>query len=61
MDRVTRGKHAATLKEISGDLHLAQDHAPIAFSARTGLGVKEIWKEIKAFLQMAGGAANRVR
>lgn len=57
IDRLTRGRRTARLKEIQRDLGLVEDSKPVPFSARTGEGVKDLWREIAAFLATARKAA----
>ena len=56
VDRVSGGKRKKHIDEIQGTL-AGSDTVPISFSARTDEGVKELWKEITAFLQGTGREA----
>ena len=57
IDRLPRGRRRARLKEIGEDLGLNEDSKPVPFSARTGEGVGDLWREIAAFLATARRAA----
>ncbi|MGB5160500.1 MAG: ribosome biogenesis GTP-binding protein YihA/YsxC [Thermoanaerobaculia bacterium] len=56
MDRVRPNQRARRLAGIRDQLAL-QDEPLIAFSAQTGEGVKELWREITLFQEL-GGEAN---
>lgn len=49
-DRVSKGKRQTTLGEINASLSPERPLKVLAFSARTGEGVKEIWRDIDDFL-----------
>lgn len=57
MDRVRANQRARRLAGIRDQLAL-QDEPLIAFSAQTGEGVKELWRQINLFLQQFEGEAN---
>jgi GTP-binding protein len=57
IDKVSRSKRAAQLGEIEQALSQGTVK-PIPFSARSGEGVKELWREITTFLYGNGGEAN---
>ncbi len=57
IDRLPRGGRNIKLKEIQDELGLAEAALPLPFSARTGEGVKDLWREIDAFLANAREAA----
>ena len=46
-DKLSRSRVLASRKEIARRLGLADDSAPIIFSARTGLGREDIWNAIE--------------
>jgi GTP-binding protein len=51
MDRLARGRWRATLDAVRRELEL-DEHAPVvAFSARTGDGVPELWRGIDAHIE----------
>ena len=61
IDRLPRGRRGASLDAAARDLAL-RDRRPIAFSARSGEGVKELWSAIHSFLsQPQDSAASEVR
>ncbi len=49
-DRVSKGKRKTILQEIQASLSPEQPLKVLAFSARTGEGVKEIWRDIDDFV-----------
>jgi GTP-binding protein len=56
MDRLPRGRWRAALEAVRRGLG-TQDEAPvIAFSARTGDGVKELWRDIASHVEGTTGA-----
>lgn len=57
MDRIRANQRARQLAGIRDQLTL-QDESLIAFSAQTGEGVKELWRQINLFLQQFEGEAN---
>lgn len=57
MDRVRSNERARRLAGIRDRLVL-QEEPLIAFSAQTGEGVKELWREINLFCQRLAGEAN---
>lgn len=57
MDRLRPSQRARRLAEIRDQLELREEPL-IAFSARSGEGVKELWREIDSFFQRLGGDAN---
>lgn len=57
MDRIRASQRARQLAGIRDQLTL-QDESLIAFSAQTGEGVKELWRQINLFLQQFEGEAN---
>ncbi len=57
MDRLRSNERARSLAGIRDQLAL-QEEPLIAFSARSGEGVKELWREINHFLQRLGGEVN---
>ncbi len=61
IDRLPRGRRGASLAAVARALALG-DRRPIAFSARSGEGVKELWSAIHSFLRSPqGSAASEVR
>ena len=58
IDRVSRGKRRAQLDEIREALMLPDTTPLIPFSAPSGEGVKEIWKEIHAYLRATAERPN---
>jgi GTP-binding protein len=52
-DRLPRSRRQAAIEDIRRQLSLGRDEALIACSARTGEGIKEVWKEIRTFLETA--------
>jgi GTP-binding protein EngB required for normal cell division len=57
IDKVPRSKRRAQLGEINQALSRGSVE-PIPFSARTGEGVQELWREITTFLRGDAGEAN---
>lgn len=57
MDRLRSNQRTRRLAEIRDQLAL-QAEPLIAFSAQTGEGVKELWREINLFCQRLAGEAN---
>lgn len=51
LDRLPRGRRAAALGAICDALALGEGAAPIPLSARTGEGLKQLWREIQAHLE----------
>ena len=51
IDKVARGRRPAQLKDIRSTLRMSDDAALIPFSAVQGDGLKELWREISAFLR----------
>ena len=58
IDRLPRSKRSQQLKQIRQALSLAEPTRLIPFSARTGEGVKDLWREIHAQLRVAAEQAN---
>jgi GTP-binding protein len=58
IDRLRRGDRARRLAEIRQRLSLDHGRAPIPVSARTGDGIKDLWREINAFLRSSEGTTN---
>ena len=58
IDRVSRNKRHGQLATIREALALSDEHSPTPCSARTGEGVKEIWRAIDAFLRTSAELAN---
>lgn len=58
IDRLPVGKRAQRLAEIAAALALSEDRPPIPCSARTGEGVKDIWREIQAYLHDIAAGTN---
>lgn len=56
IDRLSRSRRGASLAGVARDLALG-DQRPIAFSARSGEGVKELWSAINSFLRSPQGSA----
>ncbi len=55
IDRLPRGRRGASLAAVRQALALG-DRRPIAFSARSGEGVKELWSAIHSFLRSPQGS-----
>ena len=55
IDRLPRGRRGASLAAVTRDLALG-DQRPIACSARSGEGVKELWSAIHSFLRSPQGS-----
>ncbi len=53
IDRVSRSRRASGLSGIREELQLPSDAILIPFSARTGEGAQELWREVAARLQPA--------
>ena len=53
IDRISRNRRKASLDRIQQDLGMGEHHRPIAFSAPTGEGSRELWQEIETFLLKA--------
>jgi GTP-binding protein len=51
VDRLARGKRAAGRAEVARRLGLADRSRIIPVSARSGEGIKDLWKEINRFLR----------
>ena len=51
IDRVPSSRRHAVLRELARDLALEEEARLVAFSARTGEGTKELWKEIHRYLE----------
>lgn len=58
VDRLPRGQRQRRMEEIRQAMSLAEDQALVPCSARTGEGIKQVWKEIYVFLQPDAGSAN---
>jgi len=58
IDRLPAGKRAKRLAEIGEALALSEDRSPIPCSARTGEGVKDIWREIQTYLHHTAAGTN---
>lgn len=56
IDRLPRGRRGASLDAAARALAL-EDRRPIAFSARSGEGVKELWSAIHSFLRSPQASA----
>lgn len=54
VDRISRGKRAKAMADIRRTLGLPDDAPPIPVSAKTGEGMRELWRTISARLQEAG-------
>jgi GTP-binding protein len=54
IDKVPRTRRARSLKAIRQSLELPEEDNVVPFSAVSGEGVKELWKEIQAFLESYG-------
>ncbi len=54
IDRLPRGRRGASLAAVQRTLALGNQR-PIAFSARSGEGVKELWSAIHSFLRSPQG------
>ena len=61
IDKVPRSKRAGQLKAIRESLELTQNTVVIPFSAVKGEGVKELWKEIDAFLFQSPASTEATR
>lgn len=61
IDKVPRSKRARQLKTIRESLELTQNTVVIPFSAVKGEGVKELWKEIDAFLFQSPASTEATR
>ncbi len=53
IDKLSRGRRKAALDAIRDGLHLNEGSSLIAFSAKSGEGVSELWKEIGAHVNRA--------
>ena len=51
IDRVPSSRRAAALRSLRAELELEPEDRVIAFSARTGEGVRELWREIEGYLE----------
>ncbi len=58
MDRLSRNKAAAALAAIRRTLGTAEGVPIVPVSARTGEGIKELWKEIAGHLRAGPGTAD---
>ncbi len=56
IDRLPRGRRGASLAAAASALALGEER-PIACSARSGEGVKELWSAIQSFLRSSQGSA----
>ena len=50
IDRVPRGRRHATFEALRAELELEAEDRLIGFSARSGEGAKELWTEIRLYL-----------
>jgi len=50
IDKVPASRRHAALRGLRSDLELDAEDRVIAFSARSGEGVRELWKEIELYL-----------
>ncbi|MDH3744862.1 MAG: ribosome biogenesis GTP-binding protein YihA/YsxC [Acidobacteriota bacterium] len=51
IDKISRNKRPSQLAAIRRELAMAEDASLIAFSALSGEGVREIWKEIESYFE----------
>ena len=58
IDRLPRSRRHKQLQQIREALELPETTPLTPFSARTGEGVKDLWKEIQSHLRVAAGRAN---
>lgn len=57
IDRLARSRRSGRLGEIRAALALDDDQLPLPCSARTGEGVRQLWRGINAFLRAVVGGA----
>ncbi len=50
IDRIARGRRAQALDGIRAALGLPEDEMPVAVSAETGEGLKEVWRAVEESL-----------
>ena len=55
IDRVTRGRRAATLAGIRESLELGEEAGLVPVSAQTGEGIPELWKHLQLHLKPGTG------
>ncbi len=61
IDKAPRSKRSRSLASIRRDLELPGDAAPIAVSAVSGDGIKQLWNEISILLEHRQGKLQSVR
>lgn len=54
VDRISRGKRAKAMADIRRTLDLPEEAPPIPVSAKSGDGMRDLWRTISARLQEAG-------
>jgi GTP-binding protein len=59
IDRVGRSRMASALQGIRQTLGNREDEIVLGFSARTGVGVKDLWREIDRYLEEATHRGSR--